>query len=162
MHHSPSQYSVNSFSTENKYQQQTPQQLPRSVSRNQVTPQQQQQPSPRVNEVTVSKNTSLFNIILIFKICVQTKLQNTGFRHSTSEYEDVNQSTVRAAEIGAYPRSNKRSSMIQQPVVSNPLPPLPNKSPSSRSISTVASSRQQHNDTAFLEMILPMLDKVRI
>ena len=70
---------------------------------------------------------------------------------------------MRAAEIGAYPRSNKRSSMIQQPVVSNPLPPLPNKSPSSRSISTVASSRQQqHNDTAFLEMILPMLDKVRI
>lgn len=70
MHHSPSQYSVNSFSTENKYQQQTPQQLPRSVSRNQVTPQHQQQPSPRVNEVTVSKNTSLFNTILIFKVCV--------------------------------------------------------------------------------------------
>lgn len=56
MHHSPSQYSVNSFSTENKYQQQPPQQLPRTVSRNQVTPQQQQQPAPssRVNEVTVS------------------------------------------------------------------------------------------------------------
>lgn len=90
-------------------------------------------------------------------------MQNTGFRHSTSEYEDVNQSTVRAAEIGAYPRSNKRSSMVQQPVVSNPLPPLPNKSPSSRSISTVASSRKLNNssnDTAFLEMILPMLDRV--
>ncbi|CAO3648818.1 unnamed protein product [Mucor fragilis] len=146
MHHSPSQYSVNSFSTENKYQQQPPQQLPRTVSRNQVTPQQQQQPAPssRVNEVT-------------------NKLQQTGFRHSTSEYEDVNQSTVRAAEIGAYPRSNKRSSMIQQPVVSNPLPPLPNKSPSTRSISTVASSRQQQqaNDTAFLEMILPMLDRLQ-
>jgi serine/threonine-protein kinase 24/25/MST4 len=70
---------------------------------------------------------------------------------------------VRATEIGAYPRSNKRSSMIQQPVVSNPLPPLPNKSPSSRSISTVASTRQQqHNDTVFLEMILPLLDRVRI
>lgn len=57
MHHSPSQYSVNSFSTENKYQQQPPQQLPRTVSRNQVTPQQQQQPAPssRVNEVTVSR-----------------------------------------------------------------------------------------------------------
>lgn len=89
-------------------------------------------------------------------------MQNTGFRHSTSEHEDVNQSTVRAAEIGAYPRSNKRSSMVQQPVVSNPLPPLPNKSPSSRSISTVASSRKYsiNNDTAFLEMILPMLDRV--
>lgn len=88
-------------------------------------------------------------------------MQNTGFRHSTSEYEDVNQSTVRAAEIGAYPRSNKRSSMVQQPVVSNPLPPLPNKSPSSRSISTVASSRKySNNDTAFLEMVLPMLDRV--
>jgi hypothetical protein len=88
-------------------------------------------------------------------------MQNTGFRHSTSEYEDVNQSTVRAAEIGAYPRSNKRSSMVQQPVVTNPLPPLPNKSPSSRSISTVASRNFSNNDTAFLEMILPMLDKVR-
>ena len=88
-------------------------------------------------------------------------MQNTGFRHSTSDYEDVGQSTVRAAEIGAYPRSNKRSSMVQQPVVTNPLPPLPNKSPSSRSISTVASSRTlNHGDTAFLEMILPMLDKV--
>lgn len=54
--------------------------------------------------------------------------------------------------------------MIQQPVVSNPLPPLPNKSPSTRSISTVASSRQQQqaNDTAFLEMILPMLDRVSV
>lgn len=89
-------------------------------------------------------------------------MQNTGFRHSTSEYEDVNQSTVRATEIGAYPRSNKRSSMIQQPVVGNPLPPLPNKSPSSRSISTVASKSFNNNDTAFLEMILPMIDKVRI
>lgn len=88
-------------------------------------------------------------------------MMNTGFRHSTSEYEDVNQSTVRANEIGAYPRSNKRSSMIQQPVVANPLPPLPNKSPSSRSISTVASKSCNNNDTAFLEMILPMLDKVK-
>jgi serine/threonine-protein kinase 24/25/MST4 len=90
-------------------------------------------------------------------------MQNTGFRHSTSEYEDVNQSTVRAAEIGAYPRSNKRSSMIQQPVVSNPLPPLPNKFSSTRSINTVASIRNSavvNNDTLFLEMLLPMLDKV--
>lgn len=99
-------------------------------------------------------------------------MQNTGFRHSTSEYEDLGQNTVRAAEIGAaYPRSNKRSSMIhqQQPtatVVSNPLPPLPpNKSPSTRSISTVASVRNSsainmNQDTLFLEMILPMLDKV--
>jgi hypothetical protein len=66
MHHSSSQYSVNSFSTENKYQQQTPQQLPHSVSRNQVTL-QQQQPSSPINEVTVSKNASLFNTILSFK-----------------------------------------------------------------------------------------------
>lgn len=87
---------------------------------------------------------------------------NTGFRHSTSEYEDMNNSTVRANEIGANPRSNKRSSMIQQPVVSNPLPPLPNKFPSSRSISTVASKSLNNNDTAFLEMILPMLDKVKL
>lgn len=88
-------------------------------------------------------------------------MQNTGFRHSTSEYEDVNQSTVRATEIGANLRSSKRSSMIQQPVVASPLPPLPNKSPSSRSISTVASRNFNNNDTAFLEMILPMIDKVR-
>lgn len=66
MHHSSSQYSVNSFSTENKYQQQTPQQLPRPVSRNQVTPQQQQQQSSPINEVTVSKNALLFNTILTF------------------------------------------------------------------------------------------------
>ncbi|GAA5808907.1 hypothetical protein MFLAVUS_002306 [Mucor flavus] len=145
MQNSPSQYSVNSFTTE-KYQ--TPslspaQQLPRSVSRNQINPlPHQSSANSRVNEVT-------------------TKMMNTGFRHSTSEYEDINQSTVRANEIGAYPRSNKRSSMIQQPVVANPLPPLPNKSPSSRSISTVASKSYNNNDTAFLEMILPMLDKLQ-
>jgi serine/threonine-protein kinase 24/25/MST4 len=95
-------------------------------------------------------------------------MQNTGFRHSTSEYEDVNQSTVRATEIGAYLPSNKRSSMIQQPLTngSNPLPPLPpNRSPSTRSISTVASVRNNNimmnnENTLFLEMLLPMLDKV--
>ncbi|CAO3651623.1 unnamed protein product [Mucor hiemalis] len=145
MHNSPSQYSTNGFTNQTSPSQSpSNQQLPRTVSKNQVNP--QPHPSPpnsRVNEMTA-------------------KMQNTGFRHSTSEYEDVNQSTVRAAEIGAYPRSNKRSSMVQQPVVSNPLPPLPNKSPSSRSISTVASSRKySNNDTAFLEMVLPMLDRLQ-
>jgi hypothetical protein len=84
-------------------------------------------------------------------------MQNTGFRHSTSEYEDMNQSTVRATEIGAYPRNNKRSSMIQTSTTSHHLPPLPSKSPSSRSISTTAS----RHDTAFLEMMLPMIEKVK-
>jgi hypothetical protein len=56
MQNSPSQYSVNSFTTE-KYQ--TPslspaQQLPRSVSRNQINPLPHPSPaSSRVNEVTV-------------------------------------------------------------------------------------------------------------
>lgn len=57
MQNSPSQYSVNSFTTE-KYQ--TPllspaQQLPRSVSRNQINPlpHQSSATNSRVNEVTV-------------------------------------------------------------------------------------------------------------
>ncbi|KAI9475561.1 MAG: kinase-like domain-containing protein [Benjaminiella poitrasii] len=122
--------------------------IPRVSSKNQLNSQQQQQQQPyspsRVNEVT-------------------TMMQNTGFRHSASEYEDLNQSTVRAVASeapGLYSRSNKRSSMVQQPN-SNPLPPLPNKSPSSRSISTMASSRQYYNDTTFLETILPLLNNLQ-
>lgn len=57
MQNSASQYSVNSFTTE-KFQQTpspTAQQLPRSVSRNQINPQAHSSPpNSRVNEVTVS------------------------------------------------------------------------------------------------------------
>lgn len=142
MHNSPTQYSINGFTNESK-QHQSSQHLSRTSSRNQINAPQHTAFHSRVNEVTA-------------------KLQDTSLRHSASEYEDVDQSTVRATEIGAYPRSNKRSSAIQQPAVSNPLPPLPNKSPSSMSISSVVSSRQMNtNDTAFLEMILPMLDNLQ-
>lgn len=88
------------------------------------------------------------------------KMQQSSFRHSTTEYDDINQSTVRATENGAYPHLTKRTSMVQSSMSPNPLPPLPNKSPSTRSIPTVPSSRQI-SDTAFLEKVLPVLDKVK-
>lgn len=68
MHNSPSQYSMTSLAND-KYQQSPPtQQLPRTVSRNQVNPQPHQSPpNSRVNEVTVSCNrgTNYFECVLI-------------------------------------------------------------------------------------------------
>ncbi|KAI7898082.1 kinase-like domain-containing protein [Cokeromyces recurvatus] len=132
------QYSKNHIPSVPQLQQQQQQSLlPNVSSRTQLNQQY------RVNEVT-------------------TMMQNTGLRYSSaSEYEDFNQNTVRAtSETEHYLRSSsKRNSMIQSMGNNNPLPPLPNKSPSTRSVNTVVSSRQY--DTAFLETILPLLNNLQ-
>ncbi|KAI8637616.1 kinase-like domain-containing protein [Parasitella parasitica] len=134
MNHSPSQYSVSSLSSETSYQQQNQNQLPRTTSRMQVKPQQQsQQPSSRVNEIT-------------------NQLQKTSFRNSMTEYDH---DTVRKAEFGGFAEQNKRSSMIQN-IASNVLPSTSNRFSSTRSVNTVASSRQ-YSDTPILELISPLL-----
>ncbi|KAI8068143.1 kinase-like domain-containing protein [Gilbertella persicaria] len=137
MHNSPSQYSI----ADTNFHQTSP--MPRTTSTNLVHSSPYSS-SSRVNEIT-------------------TKMQQTGFRQSTSEYEDVNQNTVRATEMAAvYSRSNsssKRNSLAQPG--SNPLPPLPNKSPSSRSVSTVGSSKYHTETNVFLESILPLLDQLQ-
>ncbi|KAG0737447.1 hypothetical protein G6F23_010338 [Rhizopus arrhizus] len=134
-----SQYSFNNISSSPSMQQ-----LPRATSKSHINSQLQSTPIPssRVNEVT-------------------SKIQNMGFRHSISEYEDTSQSTVRAAEMGIYARANKRSSMIQQSVSTSPLPQTANKSPSSRSISTIASVKMTDSSTVVLEAILPVIDKLQ-
>ncbi|CEP16671.1 hypothetical protein [Parasitella parasitica] len=128
-------YSVSSLSSTASYQHQNPNQLPRTTSRIQVNPQQQnQQTTSGVSEVT-------------------NHLQKV----SMSEY---NHDTVRKPEYGASADHNKRSSMIQQSAVSNLSPSTSNRFSSTRSVSTVATSRQ-YNDTAILEIILPMLDQLQ-
>jgi hypothetical protein len=71
MHNSPSQYSINNFTTAEKP---PGQQLPRTVSRNQVNPQppHSSPPNTRINEVTVSPKKIRFIFISIFTymICI--------------------------------------------------------------------------------------------
>ncbi|KAI9276297.1 kinase-like domain-containing protein [Sporodiniella umbellata] len=138
---STSQYSFNST---NNISSPSMQQLPRAASKNHINTQLPSTPipSPRVNDVT-------------------SKIQNMNIRHSTSEYEDTNQSTVRAAELGAYARSTKRSSMIQRSTSSSPLPQIPSKSPSSRSVSTVGSVKMSSESTLLLDSILPVIEKLQ-
>lgn len=64
--------------------------------------------------------------------------------------------------MGIYARSAKRSSMVQQSASSSPLPQVPNKSPSSRSISTIGSVKLSNESTLVLEAILPVIEKVCI
>ncbi|CAO3673626.1 unnamed protein product [Rhizopus stolonifer] len=137
-----SQYSFNG--SNNISSSPSMQQLPRTSSKNHISSQLPSTPIPssRVNEVT-------------------SKIQNMNLRHSTSEYEDTSQSTVRAAEMGIYARSAKRSSMVQQSTSSSPLPQVPNKSPSSRSISTIGSVKLSSESTLVLEAILPVIEKLQ-
>ncbi|KAI8336443.1 kinase-like domain-containing protein [Choanephora cucurbitarum] len=142
IHNSPSQYSVNTLATEGRPQ---PPQLPRTTSSNFVSSSPySSSSSSRVSEI-------------------MTKMQSTQIRHNSSDYDDASQNTIRANEPnGIYSRnsdnSSKRSSLA--PSCTNPLPPLPNKSPSSRSVSTVSSVRHQ-GDNSLLESILPLLDQLQ-
>ncbi|KAI8365521.1 hypothetical protein BD560DRAFT_158569 [Blakeslea trispora] len=145
MHNSPSQYSVNTLAAENRPQ---PSQLPRTTSSNFVSS------SPYSSSSSSSSSSRVSEIM--------TKMQSTQLRHTSGEFDDNNQNTARATELNAiYARNNdsssKRSSLAQP--CTNPLPPLPNKSPSSRSVSTVSSLKYQ-NESTLLESILPLLDQV--
>ncbi|KAI8986313.1 kinase-like domain-containing protein [Pilobolus umbonatus] len=135
-----SQYSISSMNND-KYQPVTPSQsqyqLPRSMSNTQITNQSSHQ-------ITLpSRMHDLSN-----------KMQNSSFRHSTSDYDDINQSTVRRCEIGIPSRPPKHSLIHSS---SHNISSLASKSPSSRSISLSASKY----DSEFLEVILPMLDKIQ-
>lgn len=83
-------------------------------------------------------------------------------RRGLGEFEDTSQNTVRAADSSANNRASNRTSLIQKAMNFSPLPQLPSKSMSSRSISTIASAKTNNGDAQILETILPILDKVVI
>jgi hypothetical protein len=71
---------MNSFTTENKYQQQS-QQLPRTTSRNQINPQQHTPPNSRINEVTVTYLSFLIHmgyIVTFFFHSLNCNIQVSG------------------------------------------------------------------------------------
>ncbi|CEJ04556.1 Putative STE/STE20/YSK protein kinase [Rhizopus microsporus] len=82
-------------------------------------------------------------------------------RRGLGEFEDTSQNTVRAADSSANNRASNRTSLIQKAMNFSPLPQLPSKSMSSRSISTIASAKTNNGDAQILETILPILDKLQ-
>ncbi|PHZ16741.1 uncharacterized protein RHIMIDRAFT_65484 [Rhizopus microsporus ATCC 52813] len=141
MQTSPSQYSITHLN--GVPSSPSMQQLPRTTTKGQSSPQSSSpHPASRVS-------------------MLMAKSSYTDARRSIGEFDDTSQNTVRAADSSANNRASNRTSLIQKAMNFNPLPQLPSKSMSSRSISTIASVKTNNGDTQILETILPILDKLQ-